>query len=160
MPDYSFDVRRKIRNKRLNENSATRVRPCRLLLAGNTKLKLSIVDDIRKRRTGRPIKTLLQQTNIRPIKTLLQQTNISVRSACFQCATYTVVVTSPQRRVEQLLMSEKSLMTQQTCYMLLSSVKALFHSQKLTRKLAARTFIQSQYMKALAASLRVGFCDE
>ncbi len=31
--------------------------------------------------------------------------------------------------------------------------KALFHlSQKLTRKLAARTFIQSQYLKALAAS--------
>ena len=33
-------------------------------------------------------------------------------------------------------------------------------SQKPTRKLAARTFIQSQYLKALAASLRVGFCDE
>ena len=31
----------------------------------------------------------------------------------------------------------------------------LFHSsQKPTRKLAARTFIQSQYLKALAASLR------
>ncbi len=29
-----------------------------------------------------------------------------------------------------------------------------------TRKLAARTFIQSQYLKALVASLRVGFCDE
>ncbi len=28
------------------------------------------------------------------------------------------------------------------------------------RKLAARTFIQSQYLKALAASLRVHFCDE
>ncbi len=28
------------------------------------------------------------------------------------------------------------------------------------RKLAARTFIQSLYLKALAASLRVGFCDE
>ncbi len=40
-------------------------------------------------------------------------------------------------------------------------IKALFHSsQKPTRKLAARTFIQSQYLKALAASLRVGFCDE
>ena len=37
--------------------------------------------------------------------------------------------------------------------------KALFHSsRKLTRKLAARTFIQ--YPKALGASLRVGFCDE
>ena len=37
----------------------------------------------------------------------------------------------------------------------------LFHSsQKPTRKLAARTFIQSQYLKALAASLRVGVCDE
>ncbi len=39
--------------------------------------------------------------------------------------------------------------------------KPLFHSsQNPTRKLAARTFIQSQYLKALAASLRVGFCDE
>ena len=28
------------------------------------------------------------------------------------------------------------------------------------RKLAARTFIQSQYLKALAASLRFHFCDE
>ncbi len=44
---------------------------------------------------------------------------------------------------------------------LFTSFNALFHSsQKLTRKLAARTFIQSQYLKALAASLRVGFCDE
>ncbi len=33
-------------------------------------------------------------------------------------------------------------------------------SQKTTYKLSARTFIQSQYLKALAASLRVGFCDE
>ena len=42
-----------------------------------------------------------------------------------------------------------------------TSLKALFHSlQKPTLKLAARTFIQSQYLKALAASLRVGFCDE
>ncbi len=41
------------------------------------------------------------------------------------------------------------------------SLKPLFHSsQKPTRKLAARTFIQSQYLKAFAASLRVGFCDE
>ncbi len=40
-------------------------------------------------------------------------------------------------------------------------LKVLFHSsQKPTRKLAARIFIQSQYLKALAASLRVGFCDE
>ena len=40
-------------------------------------------------------------------------------------------------------------------------LKPLFHSsQKPTRKLAARTFIQSQYLKALAASLQVGFCDE
>ncbi len=40
-------------------------------------------------------------------------------------------------------------------------LKALFHpSQKPTRKLAARTFIQSQYLKALAASSRVGFCNE
>ena len=39
--------------------------------------------------------------------------------------------------------------------------KSLFHSsQKPTLELAARTFIQSQYLKALAASLRVGFCDE
>ncbi len=39
--------------------------------------------------------------------------------------------------------------------------KPLFHSsQKLTRKLAVRTFIQSQYLKGLAVSLRVGFCDE
>ena len=43
----------------------------------------------------------------------------------------------------------------------LVKIKALFHSsQKPTRKLAARTFIQSQYLKALATSLRVGFCDE
>ncbi len=42
-----------------------------------------------------------------------------------------------------------------------ASLNAVFHSsQKPTRKLAARTFIQSQYVKALAASLRVGFCDE
>ncbi len=41
------------------------------------------------------------------------------------------------------------------------NTKILFHSsQKPTRKLAARTFIQSQYLTALAASLRVGFCDE
>ena len=40
-------------------------------------------------------------------------------------------------------------------------LNALFHSsQKPTRKLAARTFIQPQYLKALAACLRVGFCDE
>ena len=39
--------------------------------------------------------------------------------------------------------------------------KALFHlSLKPTRKLAARAYIQSQYLKELAASLRVGFCDE
>ncbi len=38
---------------------------------------------------------------------------------------------------------------------------AVFHSsQNLTRKLAAGTLIQSQELKALAASLRVGFCDE
>ena len=43
----------------------------------------------------------------------------------------------------------------------LSRVKALVDSsQNPTRKLAARTFIQSQYLKALAASLRVGFCNE
>ena len=42
-----------------------------------------------------------------------------------------------------------------------AGLKPLFHSsQKPTNKLAARTFIQSQYLKALAASLRVGFCDE
>jgi hypothetical protein len=40
-------------------------------------------------------------------------------------------------------------------------LKPISHSsQKLTRKLAARTFIQSQYMKAIAASLQVGVCDE
>ncbi len=40
-------------------------------------------------------------------------------------------------------------------------IKPLFHSsQKPTRKLAARTFTQSQYLKALAASLRVSFCVE
>ncbi len=33
-------------------------------------------------------------------------------------------------------------------------------NQNPTRKLAARTFIQSQYLKALAASLRVGFGDK
>ena len=32
--------------------------------------------------------------------------------------------------------------------------------KKQTRKRAVRTFIQSQYLKALAASLRVGFCNE
>ncbi len=38
------------------------------------------------------------------------------------------------------------------------SVKAFFiSSQKPTRKLAARTFIQSLYLKALAASFRVSF---
>ncbi len=31
---------------------------------------------------------------------------------------------------------------------------------KPTRKLAVRTCIQSEYLKALAVSLRVGFCDE
>ena len=55
------------------------------------------------------------------------------------------------------------------------AVKALFHSsQNPIREIAARTFIQSQYLKALttefnnwvffgckfAASLPVGFCDE
>ena len=40
-------------------------------------------------------------------------------------------------------------------------LKPLFHSSpRPTRKLVARTFIQSQYLKALTASLRVGFCDE
>ncbi len=39
-------------------------------------------------------------------------------------------------------------------------LKVLFHSlQSPTRKLAARTFIQLQYLKVLTASLRVGFCD-
>ena len=46
-------------------------------------------------------------------------------------------------------------------FMLDEGLKALFHSsQKPTPKFAARTFIQSQYLKALAVSLRVGFCDE
>ncbi len=37
-------------------------------------------------------------------------------------------------------------------------VKVLLHSsQKPTRKLAVRTSIQSQYLKALAVNLRVGF---
>ena len=40
-------------------------------------------------------------------------------------------------------------------------LKALFHSsQKPTRKLAARTFIQSQYLTGLAATFRVPFCAE
>ena len=40
-------------------------------------------------------------------------------------------------------------------------INALFHSsQNPTRKLAVRTFIQSQYLKALDACLRGGFCDE
>ena len=44
---------------------------------------------------------------------------------------------------------------------LFAFLKPLFHSsQKPTRKLAARTFIQSQYLKVLVASLRVGFCDK
>jgi hypothetical protein len=44
---------------------------------------------------------------------------------------------------------------------LFATLKPLFHSsQKPTRKLAARTFIQSQYVKELAERLRVGFCDE
>ena len=44
---------------------------------------------------------------------------------------------------------------------LVQLLKPLSHSsQKPTRKLAARTFIQSQYLKALAASLQVGVCDE
>ena len=44
-------------------------------------------------------------------------------------------------------------------YMLLSwLLKAVCHSsQNPTRKFAARTFIQSQYLKARAASLRFGF---
>ncbi len=48
------------------------------------------------------------------------------------------------------------------CHISKLSLKELFHSsQKLTRKLAARTFIQSQYLKELAASLRtIDFCDE
>ena len=47
------------------------------------------------------------------------------------------------------------------CVLIKPGLKALFHSsQKPTRKLAARTFIQSQYLKALAVSLRVGFSDE
>ena len=42
-------------------------------------------------------------------------------------------------------------------------LKALFHSsQNPTRKLAASLYFElvSQYLKALAVSLRVGFCDE
>ena len=40
-------------------------------------------------------------------------------------------------------------------------LKSLFHSsQKPTRKLAAITFIQSQYLNVLAVNLRVVFCDE
>ncbi len=40
-------------------------------------------------------------------------------------------------------------------------VKPLFHSmQKPTRKLAASAFKYCDWMKVLAASLRVGFCDE
>ncbi len=40
-------------------------------------------------------------------------------------------------------------------------VEVLFHSsQNPTCKLAARTFIQPQYLEELAANLRVGFCDE
>ena len=39
--------------------------------------------------------------------------------------------------------------------------KPLFHSsQKPTRKLAASAFKCCDWMKVLAASLRVGFCDE
>ncbi len=39
--------------------------------------------------------------------------------------------------------------------------KASFHSlQKPTRKLAASVFKYCDWMKVLAASLRVGFCDE
>ena len=39
--------------------------------------------------------------------------------------------------------------------------KPLFHSsQKSTRKLAATAFKYCDWMKVLAASLRVGFCDE
>ena len=41
------------------------------------------------------------------------------------------------------------------------TVKPLFHSlQKPTRKLAASAFKYYDWMKVLAASLRVGFCDE
>ena len=40
-------------------------------------------------------------------------------------------------------------------------LKPLFHSsQKPTRKLAASAFKYCDWMKVLAASLRVGFCDE
>ena len=44
----------------------------------------------------------------------------------------------------------------------ITRIKALFHSsQKLTCKLAARTFFESQYLKVLAAvGLRIGLCDE
>ena len=40
------------------------------------------------------------------------------------------------------------------------TLKALFHSNFNRKLAAARTFIQSPYLKALAASLRFGFCDE
>ena len=41
------------------------------------------------------------------------------------------------------------------------TTKPLFHSsQKPTRKLAASAFKYCDWMKVLAASLRVGFCDE
>ncbi len=58
------------------------------------------------------------------------------------------------------MMTEKSWTKQPESIWL--CLKPLFHSsQKPTRKLAAaRTFIQSQYLKALAVSLRVGFCNE
>ena len=45
--------------------------------------------------------------------------------------------------------------------MLCTKVKPLFHSSlKSTRKLAASAFKYCDWMKVLAASLRVGFCDE
>ena len=44
---------------------------------------------------------------------------------------------------------------------ILAGLKPLFHSsQKPTRKLAASAFKYCDWMKVLAASLRVGFCDE
>ena len=65
------------------------------------------------------------------------------------------LTTSPANHIRFLLVRANKFAKWKT------DVKVLFHSsQKPTRKLAAGTFIQSQYLKALAASLRVGFCDE
>ncbi len=64
-------------------------------------------------------------------------------------------------RTDYLQLVAPSVMMEQFCGIIAHPLSYSLHSsQKPIRKLAARTFIQSQYLKAHAANLRVDICDE